>query len=74
MRLYATGQNYVMWFIFAERIYGYTVYQPPSVPIKESAVVLTGCKKASAHLRLRQHRVSSRSTPCNFTPSISHST
>jgi hypothetical protein len=39
MHLYATGQHYVMWLIVAERIHGYTVYQPPSVAIKESAVV-----------------------------------
>ena len=59
MHLYATGQHYVMWLIFAERICGYTVYQASSVGIKESSVVLTGCKKKkkSAHLRVRQHRI-----------------
>ena len=56
-----------MWLIVAERIYCYTVYQPPSVEIKESAFALIDCKKASAHLRGRQHGVSSRSTQFNFT-------
>ena len=77
MHLYAIGQHYVMWLIFAERICGYTVYQASSVGIKESSVVLTGCKKKkkSAHLRVRQHRIFFfffRSTQFNFKPSNSH--
>jgi hypothetical protein len=73
MPIYATGQHYVAWLTVAERMYGYTVYQLPSVAIKESAVVLIGCKTASAHLTVRQHNVSPRSTQLNFTHSNSHS-
>ena len=58
MQVYATRQHYVVWLI-AERLYGYTVYQPPSVAVKESAVVLIGCKNSSVRMKVRQHCVSS---------------